>query len=485
VTWSWSLALYLGFLIVLIGVSAGFQVVTRNSHIRRKLRISVLLLTAALIYDVAFTYIRGGQEPSRVGLILLALGVINAAAALIFNPFREERISDRYPRIVQDAAVVGAFVMAATYIAPDRLFATSAIGGLVLGLALQDTLGNLFAGLAIQVEKPFRVGDWITAAKYEGRVMEVTWRATKIKNNAGNFIIIPNSLLSKETLVNYSQPSPIQRVEHKIGLSYSAAPNMVKKVITQTYSAIPEILQEPQPDVLLREYADFSINYGCRFWITDFARKDLILDKFTTLLYYRLRRAGIEVPFPIRDVRIAEPDDKRSTLPADSRCDFLEKVELFTSLSEEHKQAIAAAMEPVTFAAGERIIRQSEAGDSMFVIRSGEVRIVFENSGQSTELALLHEGDYFGEMALLTGEPRTASAVAASDVDTLMLCKEPFRFVLLQDPQIGEKISHAMVRRKEEIQQQLDEMKNRVSVELPVETQQKFLARIQKFFGLS
>jgi small-conductance mechanosensitive channel len=389
-TWSWAFVTYLGFLVFLIAAFGSVQALTRNPHIRRKLRISILLLIAAFAYDLAF----GGGQASRVGQILSALAVINAAAALIFNPFREERISDRYPRIVQDAVVVGSFVLIATYIAPDRLFATSAIGGLVLGLALQDTLGNLFAGLAIQVEKPFRVGDWVTAAKYEGRVIEVTWRATKIRNNAGNYVIIPNSLLSKETLVNFSQPSPIQRVDHTIGLSYGAAPNLVKSVIGATYSAIPEILQEPRPDVLLKQYADFSINYWCRFWIADFSRKEVILDKFTTLLYYRLKRAGLEVPFPIRDIRVAEKGSSPDGQPVDTSLAFLEKVELFRNLSEEHRRAIAGATEPVTFAAGERIIRQAEPGDSMFVIRKGCVKILFEDSGQSTELASLGEGDY-------------------------------------------------------------------------------------------
>lgn len=481
---SGSLFLYPVFLVVSIAVLLALQGITRNSFIRRKTRFSLLLLIAALLYELGQRYYDGtGEAAAQISLILTALAVITTLAALLFNPFKEEKISDTYPRIVQDAVVIGAFVLIATYIAPERLFATSAIGGLVLGLALQDTLGNLFAGLAIQVEKPFRVGDWVKAGGYEGRVAEVTWRATRIRTKSGMFVIIPNSLVSKDTLVNYSQPSPVQRLQFQVGLDYEAAPNTVKQILLETCSTVPEILTDPPPTVLLTGYADFAINYSCRFWINDFANSDVILDRFSTLLYYRLRRAGLKVPFPIRDLRLTTQQPMDETVAEEQRIDYVEKVELFRGLGPADKEGIMRAMEPLTFAANEVIIRQSDAGDSMFFIRRGRVRVVLESESGTHEVARLGDGDYFGEMALLTGEPRTATIVADTDVDAYVLVKERFRPVLEDNPKIIEDISLIAARRKQELDKEASQIAARLA---PVqrEEQQNLLARIQRFFGL-
>jgi len=487
VKWSGSLLWYLGFLVALIPILTGLLALSRNTFIRRKLRTSLVLVIAALTYELIYHYYYPDAGPTTpIGLIIVALALVNAAAAILFNPFREERISDRYPRIVQDASVVGVFILVAIYIAPEdwanRLFATSAIGGLVLGLALQDTLGNLFAGLAIQIEKPFRVGDWVKAANYEGRVAEVTWRATKMRTKSGMFVIIPNSLLSKDTVVNYSRPSPVQRIEHTIGLGYELAPNVVKGLILDTIKSVPEILTEPAPDVLLSGFADFAINYRCRFWINDFAQNDATLDKFTTLLYYRLKRAGMSVPYPIHDVRVArQPRTDSVTLP--ERLTFVEKAGLFKDLEQDDKQAIAEAMQPVTFGCGEAIIHQGDQGDSMFFIREGHVRVLLEGRGEQHEVNKLGPGDYFGEMALLTGEPRTATIVADCDVGAYVLSKEPFRRVLERDPNIAEEISHTIANRRTELEHEAAAMASRPAA-VALEAQQNLLARIQRFFRL-
>jgi CRP-like cAMP-binding protein len=350
-------------------------------------------------------------------------------------------------------------------------------------LALQDTLGNLFAGLAIQVEKPFGVGDWIKAGDYVGRVAEVTWRATKMRTKSGNFVVIPNSLVSKDLVVNYSKPSPIQRMSFSIGLDYDVPPNQVKRVAVETCAAIPSILKEPAPDVLLTQYGESSINYSCRFWIDDFSRTDPIIDEFATLLYYRLKRAGLNIPFPIHEVRITQPAPQAGAEGDGSRLAFVEKATLFQNLEMADKQAIARIMHPATFAAGETIIRQADVGDSMFFVKDGTVKVVLESNGEHQEVNRLTDGDFFGEMALLTGEPRSATVVAACDVEAYVLSKEPFREVLRQNPAIVEKISQTMALRKAMLEQQASQMST-LTIRVPAEEQRNFLVRIQRFFGL-
>src|SRR5690606_14202522 len=123
-----------------------------------------------------------------------------------------DRIPDRFPSIVQDAIVIGVLILVATFAFGDEFLATSAVSAVVVGFALQDTLGNAFAGLAIQSEKPFNVGHWITVGEHEGRVAEVTWRATKLRTKTGNFVIVPNSEVGKAPITNYSEPAAPTRL---------------------------------------------------------------------------------------------------------------------------------------------------------------------------------------------------------------------------------------------------------------------------------
>src|ERR1700716_2360021 len=204
------------------------------------------------------------DEIHTVNPLLLTFGVINVLVVLAINPWREDRVPEQFPTIVQDAIVIGLFALGAILFMQEKILATTAVGAVVLGFALQDTLGNLFAGLAIQIEKPFRVGHWVTIGGIDGVVCEVTWRATKIRTKAGNFVIVPNSVVGKETITNYSEPTKDTRVEIEVGASYDTPPNEVKAVIRQALQGEPLIAPEPAAEVLLVDFAASAVTYRVR-----------------------------------------------------------------------------------------------------------------------------------------------------------------------------------------------------------------------------
>lgn len=457
---------------------------TRNPWIKKRLGLSIFLCSVAFFLWIISQTVNLRFDFSDIQGLILLLAVIFALVVVLFNRFSGSTVSDRFPSIVQDAIVIGIFALVATYYAPDKLFATSAVGALVVGLALQDTLGNLFAGLALQVEKPFFVGDWVRLGSLEGKVKEVTWRATKIRTKKGEFCVIPNTIISKDTLVNYTHPSPVLRCDHLVGISYESPPNRVKGVILETMRDIPDILSDPAPDVLLEKYNDFSIDYRCRFWIDDFGNSEPIMDKFTTMLYYKLQRAGLRIPFPIRDLRMWEPSsqkpDEEERLLV--RRKFIESIDLFENLNEEERQEIARSLERITFAAGEPIVRQGDKGDSMFFIEQGRVRIVLESGGVMSQLAVLDKGQFLGEMSLLTGERRTATAIAMKDVHAYVLRKDRFGGVLELYPNVVEEICRIMALRKDALDAKNSELIS--SKEQQERAQQSFLRRVQDFFGL-
>ena len=232
------------------------QTLTVNRLVQRKLRLSVVLLVGYALAHLVFL-VRPDLAPFPTPdsaaysfeRLALAAGLINLFVVVLVNPFRHDRVPDRFPSILQDALVIGLLLLIATFAFGDRFLATGAVAGVVLGFALQDTLGNAFAGLAIQSEKPFSVGHWVKVGDFEGRVTEVTWRATKLRTKSGNFIIVPNNLVGKEPITNYSEPVAPTRVSVEVGVTYDAAPNHVKAVVREALSNCPVVLQTPTPSV--------------------------------------------------------------------------------------------------------------------------------------------------------------------------------------------------------------------------------------------
>lgn len=480
-----------GLLAVLL---LALRTLTHNPLIRKRLGLSIFILLGTLLlrlvddYLVVRVRLVDLEFVRDIQQLAVLFALLTAAVPLLFNRFRRPEVSERYPSIVQDAFVIGAFALVAVLVAPEQLLAASAVGALVIGLALQDTLGNLFAGLALQIEKPFFVGDWIKVGSLEGRVTEVTWRATKICTKANHFCVIPNTVISKDTLINYTSPSPVIRLDKVIGFGYEAHPNHVKRVILETAEEIPEILENPAPSVFLLNYGDFSINYQCRLWVNNFAQSDPILDRFTTLLYYRMQREGLVIPFPIRDVRMhAETSEHRRQLHESDlqrRLAFLEGVDLFSEFSPDQRLEVAQCLEPVTFAANEHLIRQGDTGDWMVFFAQGEARIVLEMGGTATQVATLADGQYVGEMALLTGEPRSASVIAVTDIRAFVLRKAVFRRVLVEHPELAQRLSTVIASRRAVLDSKQQELDDAARSRHQVVAQDSLLRKIQSFFGL-
>ena len=204
--------------------------VSPNRHVRNRLWVSAVAfgiyaaLAAAIRYHLLTADMQ--QQVLVIQPLLLVFGAINGLVAVIINPWRVHRLPDRFPTIVQDAIVIGLFGLGATMILQEKIFAATAVGAVVVGFALQNTLGNLFAGLAIQIEKPFRVGEWVRIADIDGLVSEITWRAVKVRTKSGNFVVVPNSKLADDIIINYSEPTPETRIEVEVGVSYDAPPNL-------------------------------------------------------------------------------------------------------------------------------------------------------------------------------------------------------------------------------------------------------------------
>jgi CRP-like cAMP-binding protein len=398
--------------------------------------------------------------------------------ALVVNPWKDDRPSDRFPAIVQDFAVLAIFVVIGVLLLREQLLTTSAVGAVVVGFALQDTLGNLFAGLAIQIEKPFRVGHWITVSGREGQVQEITWRATKLRTKDGEFVIVPNSIVSKEPVLNYSEPTVANSVHVEVGASYLTPPNEVKTAILEAIANAPLAIRAPQPKVLVQGFGDSAVNYTAYFWVNDYGAEREARDQVRTNIWYEFRRRNIEIPWPIQIQYERSEEPVWNERQVSAAADYLSKIDLFSPLDAGARQRLAAASRHHLFAAGEPIVRQGAAGDSMFVILKGSVRVILEPSDQ--EVALIPSGGFFGEMSMLTGEARTATVRAADDVTVLEISAADFGALAVANPAVIDHVSTVVASRRTG----LEEARASAAVVAAPEAKQTFLARIRKFLTL-
>ena len=432
---------------------------TINRVVKRKLKLSIFLFAGYVAVNVFVAlrpdFVGVGREAVDVQLraferLAFAGAFINFLVVTLVNPLRADRVADRFPTILQDAVVIGVLILVSAFVFDEKLLATSAVSAVVIGFALQDTLGNAFAGLALQSERPFHVGHWIRVGDFEGRVAEVTWRATKLQTKSGNFVIVPNNVVGKEAIINYSEPAAPTRLEVEVGASYVATPNAVRAAMLEAMAQAPYVLKSPPPDVVIVTFADSAITYRARFWVSDYELDDEARDQVRGAIYYAFSRRGIEIPYPIQVQYDLDPPGPGESERLRARERAIAGVDLFATLDDEQRRAIAAGTATRVFGDGEVVVRQGEPGHSMYVVCSGQVAVVLEPGRQV--VATIEQGGYFGEMSLLTGDPRSATVIARGDAVVLEIDAELFRKLAAESPQAVEQIGMAALTRRGELE---------------------------------
>jgi small-conductance mechanosensitive channel/CRP-like cAMP-binding protein len=463
---------------------------------RRRVTIIVAALAVSLLLHmtgIGFDVLVKGGAPSALNagaVLLLAFGLTGLLGLLVFDlGFRRARLD--VPTILRDILQAIVFfiillvVLRRSGVNLLSLVTTSAVLTAVIGLALQNTIANMFAGLSLQLDRTLNVGDWIQMSTWIGRITHIKWRSTFIVTRDGNNVILPNSELLRQEVLNFSKPSSVHRSTVKVGFAYRHPPREVARVLVAALRGMPEILDDPAPDCLPVEFGDSAIVYALRYW-TDNVQRDVIVEGEVRLrIWYAAQRAGLEIPFPMRTIQTV-PAAATSAAGGDERehqerLEALARVDLFARLDAAELELLAAGARSQSFASGELVIAQGDVGDSLYVIHRGEVAVSVNVDGDARDVALLKEGNFFGEMSLMTGEPRTATCRAHSDVDCWVIDHEAMRRLLRTKPKIAEDMSALLAAR----QVALDDKRTIAAARADVRPQeQRLLDRIRSFFSL-
>jgi small-conductance mechanosensitive channel/CRP-like cAMP-binding protein len=383
----------------------------------------------------------------------LALAAVRALNELTFLVFRKRKGYDA-PALMRDLFSLVLYVTAGALILKlhfetlsfGALLSGSALLGVILGLALQDTLGNLFSGISLHADKPFQAGDVITVGRHTGVVMSVTWRAVKIKTFSNLIVLVSNSSIAKESIEVAPRDGQNARVV-PFSAVYTDSPVKVIHVVREAVRECENVLRYLTPVVRIRQLAESAVDYEVKYWLSDYSRYNDTDALIRQRIWYAFRRNGLTFAYPTRTVYFEQPAE-RGGRDRETLAELLSAVDIFSPLSADELSALAASASGRVFAPGETIIRAGDSGTSMFVVHRGGVHVRVDSNGTPLTIKSLGEGEFFGEMGLFTGEPRTANVVAAEETEVLEIGHEAMKTLFQTNPDLVEALSHTINERR-------------------------------------
>lgn len=460
----WGIGLIAGFQILVIALgeliyraerreepAARFLRVVRNAVL--PLAVAYAFLIKILESDPETWLARGVATGLWISVIYAALILLNA---LVFERAREGTWRHRTPTLFRDlirlllVAIGAAIVLSVVW---DRdlggLLAALGVGSIVLGLALQETLGNLMAGIALLFERPFSIGDWIEVGEDEGEVVEINWRSVHVRNRYENLLVFPNSVLGGQPFINHSRPTPRQTLRLPFAFGLNDPPVRVREVLVEAARETPHVLDDPAPEARAREVLDDRIRYEAVLHVDEPRRIRAIVDDFTTRVWYRGRREGFRLPYPTAyEIKLDAEPTADDTRPARFRA-ALETATGFSRLDAEALEAIAAASQHQRFARDEEVVAEGALPDALYLVLAG--RAVARATGDpeaetrgSLEVATLDAGAVFGEVALAHGRQSPVSVIATGELEVLRIPREPLQPLLERHALVAQEFAELM-----------------------------------------
>jgi small-conductance mechanosensitive channel/CRP-like cAMP-binding protein len=383
--------------------------------------------------------------------------------------------------------------------------ATSAILTAIIGLALQGVLSNVLAGISLNLTKSFSRGDWVKIGVHEGVVLDTNWRETLILDRASNVIVIPNNTVAAEMIVNFSRPDHKTALTIPLKVSASAPPANVLDALRGAAREVPEVIAVPAPQAFIVSYDDLGISYLVKFWVTDFAHKNIIIGDVARHIWYKFKREKIEVPVTFGEgiqgvieavaagkgveVEGARTDRTYRDLLRSSLLRYQEGDKAGQLLvPEDEVRRLAEAVCRRKYTRGEVLFRQGEKGESCFIVAEGALKgeIIYEEKGKRfTSEFQVGAGGIFGEMSLFTGLPRTATGVVEAEAELLEITAENFAELLSRNPQLAEVMAELVSSRNQKNAEFLGKIKELSAKDIEASTSRhSILERLKKLVSL-
>ncbi len=419
-----------------------------------------------------------------LAILCLVIGATGVASVVLFDVLLRRRPVPAVVRELTQYILAAGIVVDMLYQSGVDAVSLAATGGVltaVIGFALQSTIANVFAGVALPFEGEVAIGDWISVSGHVGRVREIKWRATIIVTRDGDVVVVPNNQLLTTDVTNFSRPTPTHRMTIAVGMHYRHPPNDVKAVLLEAVRGVPGVLASPPPDAAPLEFGDSSVVYRLRYWIADFTDEIAVDGEVRTRVWYATRRAGLEIPFPMLTL---VPSAERGPDGVDPRHAALDRIDLFASLDGESRARLVGNMREQHFGANEDIVRENEPGDSLYLIARGDVEVRVSTNGITRSVATLGSGQIFGEMSLMLREPRQATCTALTDTVCYVIDRAAFGALLAARPEIADDVSARLAERQVGLEASRERLTAAAREERTRDTRSALLAAIRRAFRI-
>ena len=435
----------------------------------------------------------------KTSILIQGIVAIRLASLFLFRIVLPS-IKISLPSILQDVIVFVTFLlwtMMQLHFAGldlEGIVTTSAILTAIIAFSMKDTLGNLLGGIALQWDHSLKCGDWIRINDIEGKVVDIRWRAIFVETRNWETVVIPNSIMMTNSFKVLGERinEPVQwRRWIKFNIDYKVPPSTVIKIAEDAVrtAEIPNLSRTPTPNCLFMNYETSYGDYALRYWLTDLAVDAPTDSLVRTHLFSALERAGISPALVKQQLYLTKENEKHETLQhekeIEQRISILMKLDLFSSFKKSELHHIANELIYTPFSRAETITKHGDIDHWLYIIISGTAGVYLKNQEGLTEQAFkLQHGDIFGEMGLMTGEPRTASVIAEDEMKCYRLNKHGFYEVIHTRPEIIEEISHVLIKHKNA----LDQTREKLDAESGQLKNQKhhsdLVNRIRRFIGI-
>jgi small-conductance mechanosensitive channel len=450
----WALGVAVGFPICLVFLTELHNgLVRRGSALARPvhlIRNYILPLGALLILLVQAVQVSGEATPVRVvatvfGFVVLVL-LLSGLNATMFQGAPEGSWRKRVPSIFLDVArfaliAVGVAIMLAYIWGANvgGLFTALGVSSIVLGLALQNSVGQIISGLLVLFEQPFQLGDWIDTPSARGRVVEVNWRATHIDTGSG-LMIMPNSVLAAASFTNFSRPPGTHSLSVSTVFSVDDPPDDVIAMLNGVATMLPQLRPGATPSSVRSTGLNFSTSIPLRSPADDFAAKSL----FLRWIWYASRRAGLHLD---------EAEDEFET--TERLQNSLRIIAPTLRLNAEEQQELLTRVRLTRYGSDEYLQYPGEVPKRMSFIIHGRVRLAAaDDVGGLVSVRTLDVGDFIGQTAL-TREPVTTAAHALDEVTVLQLRRDVIEDLVARKPMLLQDFGRAIDDRRESVRRAL------------------------------
>jgi small-conductance mechanosensitive channel/CRP-like cAMP-binding protein len=428
-------------------------------------------------------------------LVLIAFGVIQITVLFMFQTVL---VRKRLPRILNEFVVALSLIGYAIYrlnavgVNLAGLITTSAVVSGALAFSAKETLSNLWGGIAIQLEKTCRIGDWVRIDTVTGQIVSIRWRYMAIATINNETIVIPNGNVMQHRLTVIGRRGEERTawrryIAFEVELQHPPSRVIAEVERELAHAQIPSVSQQPHPSVACIAFKDSGIEYSVAYDLIDTAQYWTIDSLVRVHVYAALMRQGLGMPFPRRIIEVRQDERAQATQrEVDHRLAALHTIDLFSSLTDEERAALARKLATCAYVADEIVFRTGEPADSLYLLAQGRVDIVSEGSnGTRHKLAALVAPAYFGEMGLLLGQPRAATVVAVNEAICYRLDKEGFDTVIRGRPALAERLAQVLAERQAANDATLQALDAEVQAKRGANRKRDLLRSIQQFFGLA